>query len=374
MEAVLTRAVIAELALLSEGAVMFDLPPAVWAEARISGALRQPLMSREKPVFFAPASLDGYKERPPENAATCEVRRRAAQCVLNLCSKYDADFVEWIDTAKGTEKQAVVLRIQLGGRNVLLIAWRGSKTRTDWVTTDANMQFVRLQPRRPAARAKGPAATTTTDAAQAEAEAEADAEAEGEAEVEAQAAAAEAAADAQAEAEAVAGAEAPTLAEGETEGAPAERQPSDTTAGVAFLKQQAALAMINGMTTARDGVTEAPHCVPNRAPQPGRKQRPPNHPRTLRRECWHCLLRLSPPLCNDVSRCLLHLRSRRLLPVAATDRSGARGGGIPLVHAPPRQVGRSLRRARHVARVRGRAGADACRREPTRAGPARGRG
>lgn len=76
------------------------------------------------------------------------MRKRAAQTVKDLCSKYAAEFVDWVDTGEGTEKQAVVLRLQIADRPVVLVAWRGSKSRVDWTTTDANLQFVRLQPAR----------------------------------------------------------------------------------------------------------------------------------------------------------------------------------------------------------------------------------
>ena len=146
---VLTREVVADLARLSEAAMMYDLSGDVWADARTTAAgapLSKPLMSREQSVFFAPTAVDGYTERRKMNARSCEVRLRSARCVQELCSKYAATFVEWIDTGEGTEKQAVVLRLNLEGRNVLLIAWRGSKTFVDWAKTDTSMQFVRLQP------------------------------------------------------------------------------------------------------------------------------------------------------------------------------------------------------------------------------------
>ena len=73
---VLTREVVADLARLSESAVMYDLPGDVWTDARTtkaSEALSRPLMSRERSVFFAPTAVDGYRERARRNARSCEV-------------------------------------------------------------------------------------------------------------------------------------------------------------------------------------------------------------------------------------------------------------------------------------------------------------
>ena len=75
---------------------MYDLTEKVWAQAKL-GQLKGPLTSREKSVFFAPPSTDGYKERAQRHADKCEVRKRAAQCVRDLCAKYSAEFVEWVD-------------------------------------------------------------------------------------------------------------------------------------------------------------------------------------------------------------------------------------------------------------------------------------
>lgn len=152
----LTRAVLADLARLTEAAVLYDLPENVWEEATTGNQPSTPLTSREKAVFFAPPSVDGFKERAVKNDQKCEVRRRCFKCVKDLCTTYSAEFVAFIDTAKGTEKQALVLRMVLGGQPVLLIAFRGSKTRTDWFVTDPNVQFVPLQSvQRKASRSRG---------------------------------------------------------------------------------------------------------------------------------------------------------------------------------------------------------------------------
>ena len=37
-----------------------------------------------------------------------------------------------------------MLRLRVVGRAVVVVAWRGSKSVTDWVLTDFNQQFMRL--------------------------------------------------------------------------------------------------------------------------------------------------------------------------------------------------------------------------------------
>lgn len=75
---VLSRETIADLARLSESAVMYDLSKEVWTQAKL-GEMKRPLTSREKSVFFAPPSIDGYKELAAR-FAVCDAAPRVAPC------------------------------------------------------------------------------------------------------------------------------------------------------------------------------------------------------------------------------------------------------------------------------------------------------
>ena len=150
------RQLLACLALLTETTLMYDLTADLWAEVAAEVATTVPaarrlskrLSSREKAFFISPAKADGYVEKRESKSEECRVRERAVECVGELLSKYSAEFVDWIDTACGTEKQALLLRIKLeGGKPALLVAFRGSKAFHDWVTTDVSSYFLPLHER-----------------------------------------------------------------------------------------------------------------------------------------------------------------------------------------------------------------------------------
>jgi len=153
------REFIADLARLAEAIVMYDADESAWAA-------RNSLSSREVTAWFAPTRIGSRTEKPAAKAEQCEVRAQAAEWIAQLKQKYGATLVEWIDTGVGTEKPALVLKMRVvleseEKRDVVLVAWRGSKTWQDWYYTDFSCRALRLQ-HDPKQRAWRSSATETT--------------------------------------------------------------------------------------------------------------------------------------------------------------------------------------------------------------------
>jgi len=137
------REFIADLARLAEAIVMYDADESAWAA-------RNSLSSREVTAWFAPTRIGSRTEKPAAKAEQCEVRAQAAEWIAQLKQKYGATLVEWIDTGVDTEKPALVLKMRVvleseEKRDVVLVAWRGSKTWQDWYYTDFSCRALRLQ-------------------------------------------------------------------------------------------------------------------------------------------------------------------------------------------------------------------------------------
>ena len=146
-----SRQFVSDLAKLAEQLCMDDMTQETWAcldeqidevtAAATVDALRLRIRCREKAAFFAPDKCGDVKQLPASRASDCAVRRTRASWGVELFQRYRMRVLEWVDTGVGQEKQAAVLLMRQGcpgGRPVLLVVWRGSKSLTDYGITDAS--------------------------------------------------------------------------------------------------------------------------------------------------------------------------------------------------------------------------------------------
>jgi len=139
-QTLLTRQFVRDLARLVEGIIMYDAPN-VWAATE--GESR-PVLSREKSAPLVATSLNGMFEKPEKKAKACALRHKVVEWAADLRKRYSVEFVDWVDSGVEQEKQALVLRLKVAGRSVIVVAWRGSKSVTDWCLTDFDQQFIQL--------------------------------------------------------------------------------------------------------------------------------------------------------------------------------------------------------------------------------------
>ena len=152
-----SRQFVADLAKVAEQLVMDDMTENYWLgldgmddeTALTAGvdALRMRASCRERAAFFAPDKFGDVKCKPASKALECHLRRQRANWAVGIHQRYRAKVLEWIDTGEGLEKQAAVLLMRNGcpgGRPVLVVAWRGSKSLRDYGITDTSPFFVPL--------------------------------------------------------------------------------------------------------------------------------------------------------------------------------------------------------------------------------------
>ena len=134
------------LARVAEAIVMFDADETAWSA-------HPSMMCREKSAWFAPTRVGVHTEKPAARADQCKVRAHAARWILELKERFGATLVEWIDTGVGMEKAALVLRMCAAkcegapAQEIVLVAWRGSKSWQDWWYTDASCRALRTTTR-----------------------------------------------------------------------------------------------------------------------------------------------------------------------------------------------------------------------------------
>ena len=127
----LSREFVTYMAQITEQLLMDDMTLDYFAEGRESRT------SREDAAFAD--GIGELKLKPRAEAADCEVRRRRDAWAAELEKRFDIQVVDWIDTQIGTEKQAVVLRLQPPGEPAIAIAaFRGSKDIKDYLVTSMN--------------------------------------------------------------------------------------------------------------------------------------------------------------------------------------------------------------------------------------------
>jgi len=153
-----SRQFVTDIARIAEQMVMDDMPCDYWpTSGEPPNASR--LHCREKAAV--PDKCGDVTEHG-------EVRRRRASWAADIGERYAARVVQWCDTAHGREKQAALLLLRPPGEPpVAVIAWRGSKTATDYLRTDLSLHFVKL--RTVAADGAVAPATEVAEAASAEA-------------------------------------------------------------------------------------------------------------------------------------------------------------------------------------------------------------
>jgi len=128
----LTREIVADVGILAEQLVMYDMPA--------GGAWEMdppPVGSREVAAPFFPDRIAELAEAP--GRASCQVRTQRSEWSGDLRLRREARVVEWVDTGTGTEKAACVMlwRKGLGGGPSIVVAFRGSKSANDWTRTNA---------------------------------------------------------------------------------------------------------------------------------------------------------------------------------------------------------------------------------------------
>lgn len=152
----------ADLAKLAEQIVMDDMAPGYFPEEVPEGAqveaciahhMDHKLCCREG-AWVIPEKLGSHPRRAVKRGAPRSTNRKRhlldyfrATWAIELQQRYDAEVVEWIDTGEGCEKAVVLLRLRRhcpGGRPVLVVAWRGSKTARDYMVTDMSPRMVPL--------------------------------------------------------------------------------------------------------------------------------------------------------------------------------------------------------------------------------------
>lgn len=150
-----SRLFVADIAKLAEQLVMDDMPEDYFdgdaeddsnvpaANRVIARAAR--LSCRERTAFFMPEKLGDTAIKPPRASARCAVRKARAAWSIELQGRLGARVVEWIDTGVGREKQVAVLMLTRGcpgGRPVLVVCFRGSKSRRDYTQTDVSARLI----------------------------------------------------------------------------------------------------------------------------------------------------------------------------------------------------------------------------------------
>jgi hypothetical protein len=142
-----SREFVRDIAWLAEHIVMSDIPDDFWNDASSSTAplLQKRLNSREEAPFFAPDKVGDVVARSFDEADQCAVRWQRALWTIKFKERYSPCVADFIDTAVGTEKPAVVLLLRPSSQPpIIAVAFRGSKTMQDYFLTDISPKFVPL--------------------------------------------------------------------------------------------------------------------------------------------------------------------------------------------------------------------------------------
>lgn len=142
-----SREFVRDIAWLAEHIVMSDVPDDFWNDASSSTAplLQKRLNSREDAPFFAPDKVGDVVARSFDEADQCAVRWQRALWTIKFKERYSPCVADFIDTAVGTEKPAVVLLLRPTSQPpIIAVAFRGSKTMQDYFLTDISPKFVPL--------------------------------------------------------------------------------------------------------------------------------------------------------------------------------------------------------------------------------------
>ena len=156
-----SRGFVRDIARLAEHIVMSDVPDDFWNDASSSTApqLQKRLNSREEAPFFAPDKVGDVVARSFDEADQCAVRLQRALWTIKFKARYSPCVADFVDTAVGTEKPAVVLLLRPTRQPpIIAVAFRGSKTLQDYFLTDISPKFVPLPLGALAATADGAAA------------------------------------------------------------------------------------------------------------------------------------------------------------------------------------------------------------------------
>ena len=131
-----------DMARLSEQMIMYDVGEHCFNTSSPE-ALQPQLASRERAPFDIGDPTGDVLAKPEAEAASCPVRLQRALWWFAFRNDYEIVEREWIDTARGLEKQALVmlLRPRAGGPPLITVSFRGSKTLQDYIRTDASLFF-----------------------------------------------------------------------------------------------------------------------------------------------------------------------------------------------------------------------------------------
>lgn len=187
----LSRDFLCDLARLAEGLVMCDVTDDFFGavdgaraddDAHCAELVAQ-MGCREQAAWFAPDSVGDLKQRADADSHFCEVRRRRAEWAVAIKRNYPgARVVRWVDTGVDLEKAALVISLRAGASSragaspsassercvssgsgatsvtpasstppvssgpppLIVVVFRGSKSTSDYIRTDASPRFIPL--------------------------------------------------------------------------------------------------------------------------------------------------------------------------------------------------------------------------------------
>ena len=153
-----SRSFVADMARLAEGLVMMDITESFWEgidEHATVEHVQAALQCRERAMM--PDKVGDELMKPKRKASMCEVRKWRARWALDIHRRYRPSHVTWIDSGVGQEKAVAVMLLQRGtDAPLIVVAWRGSKSRADYLKTDVSIRLAALPAEYSALRGSAP--------------------------------------------------------------------------------------------------------------------------------------------------------------------------------------------------------------------------
>ena len=149
-----SREFVRDMARLAEQIIMYDVPNDFFtfdcSQPDSAKRLRLALKCREQPAFFAPDKVGELAEKSDADKESCQVRWKRALWTIAFKKRYRPVVVDWVDTGRDNEKQALVMLLTPteGAASteppIITVAFRGSKTFADYAVTDINPMMLPL--------------------------------------------------------------------------------------------------------------------------------------------------------------------------------------------------------------------------------------